>query len=74
VTYGVADAIARGEGGVAEVVIDLKSDVAPSAETIAHYRDQVGDYLRATGAQLGRSHPPSAAVWLRLAGADQLVT
>ncbi len=53
-TYGVADAIARGEGGVAEVVIDLKSDVAPSAETIAHYRDQVGDYLRATGAQLGQ--------------------
>lgn len=53
VTYGVADAIALGAGGIAEVVIDWKSDVAPSAETIAHYRDQVGDYLRATGAQFG---------------------
>lgn len=53
VTFGIADAIALGEDGAAEVVIDWKSDVSPTAETIAHYRDQVGAYLQATGAQLG---------------------
>ncbi|MFZ4686108.1 MAG: 3'-5' exonuclease, partial [Hyphomonadaceae bacterium] len=53
VTFGIADAIAIDENGVADAVIDWKSDVSPTAEAIAHYRDQVGAYLRATGARLG---------------------
>ena len=41
VTTGVADAIAFGPDGTPEVVIDWKSDVAPTPETLQHYRSQV---------------------------------
>jgi hypothetical protein len=39
--------------GTPQVVIDWKSDVAPAPETIEHYRAQVGNYLRTTGADHG---------------------
>ena len=42
---GVADAVAFGENGKVELVIDWKSDVAPSATTRAGYRDQIRDYI-----------------------------
>jgi hypothetical protein len=35
------------------VVIDWKSDVDPAPETLEHYRTQVTNYLRTTGAELG---------------------
>ena len=36
-----------------DVVIDWKSDVDPSLETLEHYRAQVRAYLDMTGANLG---------------------
>lgn len=53
VTAGVADAIARDDDGLIEFVIDWKSDVAPSVETLAHYKEQVSAYLAAASAQHG---------------------
>ena len=50
---GIVDAIAFGADGKPEVVIDWKSDVAPSPETVAHYRAQVCTYLEMTGAARG---------------------
>ena len=50
---GVADALALGEDGSPEVVVEWKSDVAPDSAQIALYRDQVRDYLVATGASEG---------------------
>ena len=50
---GIVDAIAFGADGKPEVVIDWKSDVAPSPETLAHYRAQVRAYLEMTGAARG---------------------
>lgn len=52
-TAGIADAIALGADGNPEVVIDWKSDVHPTPESIAHYRDQVRAYLDMTGAVRG---------------------
>ena len=52
-TAGIADAVAIGEGGRIEAVIDWKSDVAPSPDQIETYRGQVREYLAATGAQNG---------------------
>lgn len=48
VTFGIADAIAF-ENGRPALVIDWKSDVDPSPETIAGYRRQVAHYLAACG-------------------------
>lgn len=53
VRAGVADAISFDAKGQPEVVVDWKSDVAPSETTLAHYRAQVGSYLRMTGAKQG---------------------
>ncbi|MCY3995220.1 MAG: UvrD-helicase domain-containing protein [Rhodobacter sp.] len=53
VTAGIADAIAFGPDGTPEAVIDWKSDVDPSPETIEHYRAQVRAYLEVTGADRG---------------------
>jgi len=53
VTIGIADAIAFGAGGTPQMVIDWKSDVDPSPETLRHYRDQVRVYLDVTGAERG---------------------
>jgi ATP-dependent exoDNAse (exonuclease V) beta subunit len=52
-TAGIADAIAIGDTGRVEVVVDWKSDVDPTQVQIALYRAQVRDYLAATGASLG---------------------
>jgi exodeoxyribonuclease-5 len=50
---GAVDALALGEDGAIEVVIDWKSDVDPSLGQIELYRAQVRDYLAATGAKEG---------------------
>ncbi len=50
---GIADAIAVDPQGRPEVVLDWKSDRAPTPETLAHYREQVRAYLRLTGAREG---------------------
>lgn len=50
---GIADAIGFGPDGAPEVIVDWKSDVAPSAAMLAHYRDQVGSYMGMTGATRG---------------------
>ncbi len=51
-TAGIADAVVI-EAGRIEAVIDWKSDVNPTAADIEMYREQVRDYLKATGAGLG---------------------
>ena len=53
VIQGVADAVALGADGRPDLVVDWKSDVAPTAATVAHYRAQVRAYLSATGAREG---------------------
>ena len=53
VTIGIADAIAFDAQGAPRVVIDWKSDVDPSPETLRHYGDQVRAYLAVTGAERG---------------------
>ncbi|WP_312064015.1 UvrD-helicase domain-containing protein [Brevundimonas sp.] len=52
-TAGIADAIALGPNGAPQVVIDWKSDVHPTPETVDHYRAQVRAYLDMTGAAHG---------------------
>ena len=50
---GIVDAIALNKDGEPEVVIDWKSDVDPSAETLGHYRVKVRAYLDTTRAVRG---------------------
>ena len=50
---GIVDAITFGADGKPEVVIDWKSDVEPSPETVEHYRAQIRAYLDMTGAERG---------------------
>lgn len=52
-TAGIADAVATDDTGQIEAVVDWKSDVDPAPAQIGLYRDQVRDYLAATGAALG---------------------
>ena len=52
-TAGIVDAIAFDADGKPDVVIDWKSDVDPSPETLDHYRAQVRAYLDMTGAERG---------------------
>ena len=52
-TSGIVDAIAFGPDGRPGVVIDWKSDVDPSPETLDHYCAQVRAYLDTTGAARG---------------------
>ena len=52
-TAGIVDAIAFSPDGSPAVVIDWKTDVDPSPETLEHYRAQVRAYLDATGAARG---------------------
>ena len=52
-TAGIVDAIAFDADGAPQVVIDWKSDVDPSPETLDHYRAQVRAYLDMTGAERG---------------------
>lgn len=53
VTAGIADALTPGDDGRPDVVVDWKSDVAPTVETLEHYRAQVRAYLDITGARRG---------------------
>ena len=50
---GIADAIALRPDGTPEAVVDWKSDVEPSPETLQHYAAQVRTYLDITGAERG---------------------
>ena len=52
-TFGIVDALCIGEDGRPELVIDWKSDVAPSAAASDHYRSQVRRYLEVTGIPAG---------------------
>ena len=52
-TAGIVDAIAFEADGAPQVVIDWKSDVDPSPESLEHYRAQVRAYLDMTGAERG---------------------
>jgi ATP-dependent exoDNAse (exonuclease V) beta subunit len=52
-TAGIADAIAFGEGGAPDVIVDWKSDVLPTSDVLEHYRIQVRAYLEMTGAKRG---------------------
>jgi exodeoxyribonuclease-5 len=69
VIYGVADAVAFANGtdqfsvsealafangtGIVDTVVDWKSDVHPSKDTIQHYRDQVRSYMKSVKAKRG---------------------
>jgi hypothetical protein len=50
---GVADAIAYQPIGLIDLVVDWKTDVSPAPHQIELYRDQLRDYLVATGAPEG---------------------
>ena len=50
---GVADAIAYQPIGLIDLVVDWKTDVNPSVQQIDLYREQMRDYLVATGAPEG---------------------
>jgi ATP-dependent exoDNAse (exonuclease V) beta subunit len=50
---GIADAVAYQPTGVIDLVVDWKTDVSPSAQQIDLYREQMHDYLVATGAPQG---------------------
>ena len=52
-TAGIVDAIAFDADGAPKVVIDWKSDVDPSPESLAHFRAQLLAYLDITGAERG---------------------
>ena len=52
-TFGIVDALCIGDDGRPELVIDWKSDVAPSAAASDHYRSQVRRYLEVTGIPAG---------------------
>jgi len=52
-TAGITDATSFGPNGKPQVVIDWKSDVQPTLETIAHYRAQVRNYLDMTDTERG---------------------
>ncbi len=53
VTVGIADAVSFAPDGTPQVVIDWKSDVDLSAESLERYRAQVRAYLEVTGAERG---------------------
>lgn len=50
---GIADALTLTAEGRPAVIVDWKSDVTPTAETLVHYRTQVRAYLDMTGAERG---------------------
>ena len=53
VVSGIADAIAFSPSGFPDVVVDWKTDVAPTRKTLDHYRAQVREYLDVTEARRG---------------------
>ena len=50
---GIVDALALGPDGAVDIVVDWKSDVNPAPTQTALYREQLRDYLAATGAKEG---------------------
>jgi hypothetical protein len=50
---GIADAVAYQPTGAIDLVVDWKTDISPSAQQVELYREQLGDYLVATGAPEG---------------------
>jgi hypothetical protein len=52
-TGGIADALAFDADDNVDVVVDWKSDVDPTTAVIGMYREQVRDYLAATGGREG---------------------
>ncbi len=50
---GIADAVAYQPTGDIDLVVDWKTDVSPSVQQIDLYREQIRDYLAATGAPEG---------------------
>jgi ATP-dependent exoDNAse (exonuclease V) beta subunit len=48
---GIADAVAPDDAGGTEAVVDWKSDVDASPRMIEHYRRQIDDYRKWTGAK-----------------------
>jgi exodeoxyribonuclease-5 len=52
-TAGIADALTVDPENRPAIVIDWKSDVNPTEETLDHYRAQVRAYLDMTGAERG---------------------
>jgi ATP-dependent exoDNAse (exonuclease V) beta subunit len=52
-TSGKADAVALDAAHGIDVVIDWKSDIAPSPSAITHYQQQLDDYRKLTGAKRG---------------------
>ena len=48
---GQVDAIAFDDAGGIDAVVDWKSDVAPDASSIGHYRQQIADYRKQTKAK-----------------------
>jgi hypothetical protein len=53
ITSGIADAIAIDRNGRPALVVDWKSDVSITTETLDHYRAQVQGYLKTSGAPRG---------------------
>ena len=53
ITAGIADAVAVDEEGRIDVLVDWKSDTVVRENQVSNYRDQVRDYLKATGAKTG---------------------
>jgi hypothetical protein len=50
---GIVDALVLDGAKSVDVVVDWKSDVEPTAEVVKLYREQVRDYLAATGGKSG---------------------
>lgn len=48
---GIADAIAFDSDGIMDTIVDWKSDVEITADKLANYRAQLGDYKKQTGAR-----------------------
>ncbi len=70
VTIGAADAVALDVEGRIAVVLEWKTDDAPSSSTVARYVAQVRTYVRATGADEGIIVFASDGRTLRVAGGE----
>ena len=68
VITGIADAIALDLEGRPRVVVDWKSDIEPSPETVEHYRAQVRAYLEMTSADQGLIVMMTKGTVIRVAG------
>ena len=70
-TAGIVDAIAFDADGTPQVVIDWKSDVDPSTDTLEHYRAQVRAYLDLTGAERGLIVAVTTGSIMRVSGCTE---